>query len=126
MATKRILRLAGIVLLVLGICLAIFPDVVRSEPVPADLFLAVERRVWWGFAVGSGLFLILRQQWHPLLLTISFAGAAMMTGILTVRLIGISLDGPTFKQWAWVATELAVLVIVLIWYFRLKKRYNNS
>ena len=114
--------LASLALIALGTVLVVNPEMVRSGPIPADTFEAIERRIWWGAIIGAGVLLLVRSTWLPVLQTVAAASAALLLGLLVARLIGIALDGSVAKQWVYVAIEAVLLAAAVQWYTRLQPR----
>ena len=106
----------GFIFFVVGVVLAYNPELISNKPVPEATFEAVERRVKWGIIIGIGILFMFHHQLKPWLLTTAATGSAITLGILVARFIGIVLDGSVIKQWYWVGVELAVLIMLSIWY----------
>ncbi|MEM9604050.1 MAG: DUF4345 family protein [Pseudomonadota bacterium] len=113
---------AALSLIAIGTVLVVNPELVRSDPIPADTFKAIERRIWWGTIIGAGVLLLFRSTWRPALQTVAAASAALLLGLLLARLIGIALDGSVAKQWVYVAIEAVLLAAAVQWYTRLQPR----
>ncbi len=120
MDNTLILRIIGVVLIVVGITLALNPELVSKKPIPSDTFEATERRIWWGLLIGFGLLLLFHHQLQPWLLTLAATSASLLIGLLIARLIGIMLDGSVIKQWINVGIELVILAPLVWWYLSLR------
>ena len=120
MENSVLLRLAGIVLIFIGIVLVWNPELVSNKPVPADTFKATERRIWWGLFIGFGTLLLFHHQLVPWIPTIAATLSALLFGLLVARLIGIMLDGSVLKQWINVGIEVVILVPLIWWYLRVR------
>ena len=117
MDNTRLFRAIGTVLIIVGIVLVSNPELISSKPIPDDTFRAIERRIWWGLLIGIGTLLLFRHQVQPWLQTLAATSTALIFGVLVARLLGILLDGSVAKQWAWVAVE-AVILVMLVWWYR--------
>lgn len=118
MELSLILRLAGVVLILIGIVLVSNPELVTNKPVPSDTFEAIERRIWWGLFIGLGCLLMFHHQVQPWQMTVAATGASLLFGLLAARLIGIGLDGSLPKQWLLVGVELIIMLPFIWWYFK--------
>jgi len=110
------LRVLGLVVFAIGFALAYNPELISNKPIPESTYEAIERRIWWGAAIGLGILLLFHHQLRPWLLTLAAVGVALTLGILIARLIGIALDGSVAKQWFWVGVELVALAPLVFWY----------
>ena len=126
MDNTGLFRAIGTVLIIVGIVLVSNPELISSKPIPDDTFRAIERRIWWGLLIGIGTLLLFRHQVQPWLQTLAATSWALIFGVLVVRLLVILLDGSGAKQWAWVAVEAVVLVVLLWWYRKISvnRRYH--
>ena len=126
MDNTGLFRAIGTVLIIVGIVLVSNPELISSKPIPDDTFRAIERRIWWGLLIGIGTLLLFRHQVQPWLQTLAATSSALIFGVLVARLLGILLDGSGAKQWAWVAVEAVVLVVLLWWYRKISvnRRYH--
>ncbi|MBW8189668.1 DUF4345 family protein [Neiella marina] len=115
-----LLKFIGAALIIVGILMATFPELVSNKPVPTDTFKAVERRIWWGLLIGIGLLLQFHHQLIPWQTTVSATLASLLVGLLIARLIGIALDGSVAKQWFNVGIELVLLAPLVWWYFSVR------
>ena len=122
---RLISRILGGILIVIGLILIANPELVSSKPVPADIFEAIERRIWWGLIVGFGVLFLFHHQLRPWLQTLAATLSALVVGLLVARLLGIILDGSVAKQWLYVGIELVILAPLLWWYLRLRKCQSN-
>lgn len=116
------LSILGIVLAVVGVAAAVFPDwfgPLTGGPEPAvDVFEAVERRVRGGMVLGLGLAFIAVTTLRPWSTSIPTAIFYFMAGALAARLLGLLVDGTVPKQWLWVAVEAVVMALAAIWLWR--------
>jgi len=112
------LRIAGVLLVLVGLVLVVAPTLV-SDPGPApDTFEAVERHVRWGALIAVGALLVARTRLRPWLLTLAHVVLWVSVGYLVARLIGIALVGANdARQWMWVAVEavLAAIAGAYVW-----------
>ncbi|QHJ10702.1 hypothetical protein FX988_00922 [Paraglaciecola mesophila] len=116
MENKIILQVVGFIILFLGGVLSYNPELVSSKPIPVDTFQAVERRVRWGFLMGTGMLLIFHHQITPYFFTVAALGMTLTLGALISRVMGIVLDGSVLRHWMWVAIELIMVIGFGIWY----------
>ena len=119
---RLISRILGGILIVIGLILIANPELVSSKPVPADIFEAIERRIWWGLIVGFGVLFLFHHQLRLWLQTLAASLSALVFGLLVARLLGIILDGSVLKQWLYVGIELVILAPLLWWYLRLRRQ----
>ena len=112
----------GIVLSLLGVVAAVFPDwfcpLTGGPAPPADVFEAVERRVRGGMLLGMGLCFIAIPALRPWSVSIPTALFYFMTGALAARLLGLLVDGVVPKQWLLVAVEAVVMAAAALWLWR--------
>lgn len=120
MENSLILRILGSLLIVVGLVLASYPEIISNKPVPDDTFKAVERRIWWGLFIGAGVLLLFHHQILPWQQTLAATVSALLFGLLVARLIGIALDGSVLKQWVNVGIEIVIMAPFLWWYFKLR------
>ena len=120
MESNLILKVLGCVLIVIGLTLVTNPELVRSKPVPADTFEAIERRIWWGLFIGVGLLILFHHQLSPWQPTLAATACSLLVGLLIARLIGIALDGSVAKQWLYVGVELVILAPLVWWYLAVR------
>jgi len=113
-------RALGLLTLIAGIIIVLYPELITKKPVPEDTFEAIERRIWWGLLIGTGLLLLFNRQWSPWLPTLLISAVALLAGLLAARLIGIALDGSVVKQWYLVLVEIAIAAPLLWWYLRVR------
>ena len=113
-------RIIGLALIVIGVTLVSNPELVSNQPVPADTFEAIERRIWWGLFIGIGTLLLFRHQLKPWLATLAAACVSIVFGLLMARLLGIMLDGSVAKQWLYVGIEAVILVPLVWWYLKVR------
>ena len=118
METSFVLRTLGVCLIIAGVVLAAFPELVSNKPVPEDTFKAIERRIWWGLFIGAGVLLLFHHQIMPWQKTAAATGATLLFGLLIARLIGIVLDGSVLKQWLYVGLEMILIAPFVWWYFK--------
>ncbi|GAB5522001.1 MAG: hypothetical protein RhofKO_42520 [Rhodothermales bacterium] len=115
-------RIFGVVLAILGILAAVFPNgfgvLTGGAVTPGDLFEAVERRVRGGMLLGVGLCFIAITALRPWSVSIPTAIFFFMTGALAARLFGMVVDGAVPKQWLLVAVEAVVMAIAAFWLWR--------
>lgn len=115
-------RIFGIVVSLIGIAAAIFPQwfgplTGGAEPA-ADLFAAVERRVRGGMVLGVGLVFLAVPALRPWSVSIPSAIFYWMTGALAARLLGMVVDGAVPRQWMLVAVEVGVMTLAALWLWR--------
>jgi len=120
MENTLILKIIGSLLILSGIVLASYPELVSNKPVPEDVFKAVERRIWWGLLIGVGMLLMFHYQLKPWGATISATLSCLLIGLLIARFIGIALDGSVMKQWVNVGIELVILAPLLYWFYKVR------
>lgn len=112
-------RIFGIVLAVLGVVAAVFPNwfgpLTGGPGPPADVFETVERRVRGGMLLGVGLCFIAITGLRPWSTSIPLAILYLMAGALAARLLGLIVDGSVPKQWLLVAIETAVMALAAFW-----------
>lgn len=113
-------RVVGLIVLIAGIVIVANPELITQKPIPDDTFEAIERRIWWGLIIGAGLLLVFNRQWSPWLPTLLITVVALLTGLLTARIIGIVLDGSLARQWFLVLVEVAIAAPLLWWYLRVR------
>jgi hypothetical protein len=106
-----LLKIAGVILLVTGLVLAIKPDFFGKFSTSLDAYQMIEKRVKWGMLIGMGGFLIFYNNWvvwnvlaTALLITITL-------GIIIARSIGFVLDGFFTKQFYWLFIEIGALIL---------------
>ncbi|RMF57386.1 MAG: DUF4345 domain-containing protein [Bacteroidetes bacterium] len=114
-------QIFGIVLAVLGILAAVFPNwfgpLTGGAEAP-DVFEAVERRVRGGMLLGVGLCFIAITALRPWSISIPTALFYFMAGALAARLLGLLIDGVVPKQWLFVAVEAGVMTVAALWLWR--------
>lgn len=120
MENPLIFRIIGAALIIAGVALASYPELVSNKPVPSDIFKAVERRIWWGLLIGVGMLLQFHHQLLPWQPTVSATLASLLVGLLIARLIGIMLDGSVAKQWLNVGIEIVLLAPLIWWYLKVR------
>ena len=120
MEHNLIFRVIGVGLIIVGITLALNPELISRQPIPEDTFEATERRIWWGLIIGLGTLLLFHHQLQPWMPTVAAASSAILFGLLVARLIGIMLDGSVLKQWINVAIEVVILLPLIWWYMRVR------
>jgi len=118
MEPNLILKIAGFIIVILGLLLTYNPELVSSKAIPEDVFQASERRVLWGLLLGVGLLLLFHHQLQPWLLTLAATGFALTFGALVARFVGIAMDGSVIKQWYWVGAELVILAVFAFAYVK--------
>ena len=110
-------RIFGIVLAVVGIVAAVFPQwfgpLTGAEP--TDVFTTVERRVRGGMVLGVALAFIGITALRPWSVSIPLVIFYFMLGALAARMLGIVVDGATPKQWLLVAVEAGAMTLVAVW-----------
>ena len=115
-------RFFGIVLAVVGVVAAVFPNwfapLTGGPEPPADVFEAVERRVRGGMVLGVGLVFIAVTALRPWSTSIPSAIFYFMVGALAARILGLLVDGAVPKQWLWVAVEAVVMTVAALWLWR--------
>ena len=116
------LRILGIVLAVVGVVAAVFPDwfgpLTGGPEPPVDVYHAIERRIRGGMVLGVGLIFIAVTALRPWSTSIPSAIFYFMTGALAARLLGLLVDGTVAKQWLWVAVEAVVMALAALWLWR--------
>ena len=116
------LRILGVVLAVVGVVVAAFPNwfgpLTGGPEPPVDVFEAVERRVRGGMVLGVGLIFIAVTALRPWSVSIPSAIFYFMTGALAARVLGLILDGVVPKQWALVAVEAVFMTLAALWLWR--------
>jgi len=117
MDNTGLFRAIGTVSIIVGILLVSDAELISSKPIPDDTFRTIEKRIWWGLLIGIGTLLLFHHQVQPCLHPLGATSSSLIFGVLVARLLGISLDGSVAKQWAWVAVE-AVILVVLVWWYR--------
>ena len=120
MKNRLILRIIGSIVIVVGVVLVSNPELVSNKPVPDNTFDAVERRIWWGLIPGIGILLLFHHRIRPLKLTLAATLAALVSGLLVARVIGIVLDGSVLKQWLYVAIKVVILALLVWWYLKVR------
>lgn len=120
MESSLVLRIAGGIIIAIGVALVSNPELVSNKPVPTDTFQAVERRIWWGLIIGVGTLFLFHHQLHPWMATIAATISSLLFGLLVARIIGIMLDGSVAKQWLWVGVEVVLLAVCLWWYLKVR------
>lgn len=113
------LKIAGIILVVIGLILTYKPNLITGSPT-TDSYQMIEKRVKWGFAIGLGVFLIFHRDWSSWQLTITALLSALTLGIIIARLLGFVLDGFFTKQLLWLFIELAALLLFGFLYWKMK------
>ena len=111
------LRIAGIVVALIGVAAAVFPDwfgPLTGAPVP-DVHETIERRVRGGMVLGLGLMFIGITALRPWSTSLPLVVFYFMTGALAARLLGLIVDGTVPKQWLYVAVEAGVMTLVALW-----------
>ncbi len=115
-------RIFGIVLAVVGVVAAAFPNwfgpLTGGPQPPVDVFEAVERRVRAGMVLGVGLAFIAVTSLRPWSTSIPSALFYFMFGALAARLLGLLVDGTVPKQWLLVAVEAVVMALAALWLWR--------
>lgn len=116
------LRILGVVLAVVGVAAAVFPDgwgpLTGGGHPPVDVFESVERRVRGGMVLGVGLVFIAGTALRPWSKSIPSAIFYLMTGALAARFLGLMIDGSVPKQWLLVAVEVLVMALAALWLWR--------
>jgi hypothetical protein len=115
-----LLKLSGVILLIGGIILTIKPDFFCKIATTPDPYQMIEKRVMWGILIGLGGFLIINNSWSSFGLIPTVLLLSMTIGIILARLTGFVLDGFFTKQLYWLLVEIAVLLILGLWYFKQK------
>lgn len=115
-------RILGIVLALVGLVAAVFPQwfaflTGAAEPT-AEVFEAVERRVRGGMVFAVGLILIGVTELRPWSVSIPSTILYFVSGVLAVRIFGIIVEGGVPKQWLWVTVEAGVMALVALWLWR--------
>lgn len=88
-------------------------------PAPAaDTFEAIERRIRGGMVLGAGLVLITRTALRPWSVTIASVLFYVLLGALVARVLGLIIEGPSSRQWLYVALEGALTVFPALWLWR--------
>lgn len=115
-------RILGIVLAVVGVVAAVFPNwfgpLTGGPEPPVDVFEAVERRVRGGMVLGVGLALIAVNALRPWSTSIPAATFYFVVGALAARILGLLVDGTHPKQWLWVFVEAVVMALAALWLWR--------
>lgn len=113
------LRIFGMILAVLGIIAAIFPDwfgPLTGGPEPAaSIYEGIERRVRGGMVLGAGLIFIAVTALRPWSMSVPLVIFYFMTGALAARLLGLLIDGNVAKQWLLVAIEAIAMALAALW-----------
>ena len=112
----------GLIAIAAGVVLAWNPELVSSQPIPEDLFEAVERRMRWGLPIGIGILLLYHDQLKPWALTAAATCLYLTIGFMVARIIGMSLDGPSIKQWYWLIAEVVLLFGFAYWYLNQRRK----
>jgi len=117
-----LLRIAGIVLSLLGALMAAFPawfEPLTGGPGPAATpFEAVERHIRGGMVLGLGLAFIARTELRPWGDTIATGFLYVILGALLARLLGLVIEGSDPRQWMYVAVEGALMALPALWLWR--------
>lgn len=112
-------RIMGVVLAVVGVLAASFPNafglVTGSSEATLDVFETIERRVRGGMVLGLGLIFMGVPALRPWSSSIPLAIFYFMTGALAARILGLLLDGTPPRQWLLVAIEVAVMGGAAVW-----------
>lgn len=115
-------RIFGIVLAVVGVVAAVFPNwfapLTGGSGPPVDVYQAIERRVRGGMVLGVGLVFIATSALRPWSTSIPSAIFYFTVGALAARILGLLVDGTVPKQWLWVAVEAAVMALAALWLWR--------
>lgn len=113
-------RIFGIILSLIGLIAAIFPDWFGplTGPPTSDVFAATERRVRGGMILGVGLGFIAITALRPWSTSIPMAIFYFMTGALAARLLGLIVEGVVPKQWLLVAVEVGFMLLAALWLWR--------
>lgn len=128
-SSRNIPAIAKIVaglLVIAGLVLAIYPELISNKPIPDSTFEAVERRIHWGYLIGIGVLFLIHFQLKPWQLTVAAAGTAITLGLFVARFIGIALDGSVIEQWYWVGVESVIFAIFSIWFVKQKGFFGYS
>lgn len=113
-----LLKILGIMAILVGLLLSYKPDLLHSSPMPSDAYLAIERRVKWGFLIGLGTGLCFHPYLWPWRLFFPGILMALILGIIIARLFGFALDGFFVKQLQWLAIECVTWILFAFWYFK--------
>lgn len=115
-----IFRIVGIIVALVGLIAAAFPDLFGplTGPSTPDLFEATERRVRGGMVLGVGLCFIAVTSLRPWSTSIPTILFYFMTGALAARLIGLIVEGTVPRQWLMVAVEVGVMLLAALWLWR--------
>ncbi|AKD02340.1 hypothetical protein POKO110462_18330 [Pontibacter korlensis] len=108
---NTILKVSGVILLLAGFALAFKPDLFGKFSAPIDAYQMIEKRVKWGFLIGSGIFLIYHHNWTSWGLVAAALLTALTFGIIMARLLGFVLDGLFTKQFLWLGIEVAAFTL---------------
>lgn len=113
------IRIAGGVIALVGIVLAMFPQsfgALTGGAAPlVDTFETIERRIRGGMALGVCMLLIAHTSLRPWSNTVAAAVFYIVMGALVVRVMGLMFDGTDRGQWGLVAVELLVLALPAAW-----------
>lgn len=116
------LRIFGIVLAVVGVVAALFPNwfgpLTGGPEPPVDVHEAIERRVRGGMVLGVGLVFVAVTALRPWSTSIPSAIFYFTIGALAARVLGLLFDGTVPKQWLWVAVEAVVVALAAFWLWR--------
>lgn len=114
-----ILKITGAIIIAAGILLTFRPELLSPATSQYAGYEMIEKRVRWGFLIGTGVFLCFFQHWGHWGLTTWALLAALIFGIIIARLLGSFLDGFFMKQFFWLIIEM-ILGAVFTWlYWRL-------
>jgi hypothetical protein len=113
---KIVLRSLGVFLIIVGLILICYPELIGQTSMPTDAFSSIEQRIKWGFLIGLGILLLLHHQLKPWRLTASAILFSLTLGFVTARFIGIILVGLISKQLFWLGVEIVALLIFGLWY----------
>jgi len=117
-----LLKIFGLFIITVGISLTVRPDLIIPSSAHYSGYEMIEKRVRWGFVIGSGIFLIAFRQWGHWGMTIWAFLATLSFGIVIARLIGLFLDGFFMKQFLWLMIEVVLGAIFTWLYWRLNIR----
>jgi len=113
-----VLRLAGLVVVVVGAYFVMSPLVVAdllSRPHDTSTQMINLRASWGGTLLGIGAFIAWLPSLHTWLRRIVALLGCAMAGIGVARLIGFAIDGdPDTRQFIWISAEAAIVVICAI------------
>lgn len=76
-----LIKIAGSILLIIGLVLAIKPDLLGKYPTSIDAYQMIEKRIKWGVLIGFGIFLIFNTNWT--------SWGLITTALLTALTLGV-------------------------------------